>query len=371
MEALVRHVHLLFIASLVLVALAAGCNRRGGVGRGSVPRGTGEGGVMDLDGGVDEEVSPPGRDGGTSMGCGDGTQMCGESCVDIYSDPLHCGGCFAACDGGAYCEGGECIGEKMPTCFEPRVMCDGSCVDLSSNPAHCGECFYACPSGTYCSSYECVSTCTPSCSGRECGSDGCGGSCGTCGSGETCTFDGYCDPACAPGQTLCSGVCRSTLTDPSNCGGCAISCSIGYSCVSGACTPPTTGSGESCTSPSDFPAAGGSRTFTFTGRSANHTPLSCGTSSSTPDVVYRWTPTRSGTATFRAYGPTSSTDVMLSVFSSSSCTSTYSIACNDDETSGVFSSRATATVSAFSTYYVVVAPYSTTADTITLAITSP
>jgi hypothetical protein len=64
---------------------------------------------------------------------------------------------------------------------------------------------------------------------------------------------------------------------------------------------------------------------------------------------------------------------VLAVFSSSSCTSSYEVACNDDEASGVYSSRATVTVSAFSTYYVAVAPYGSTVptDTITLTVTAP
>ena len=35
-------------------------------------------------------------------------------------------------------------------------------------------------------------SCTPSCSGKTCGSDGCGGVCGTCASGQTCSSAGVC-----------------------------------------------------------------------------------------------------------------------------------------------------------------------------------
>jgi len=34
--------------------------------------------------------------------------------------------------------------------------------------------------------YGYTDQCTPSCTGKQCGSDGCGGSCGTCSSGYTC-----------------------------------------------------------------------------------------------------------------------------------------------------------------------------------------
>jgi len=35
-------------------------------------------------------------------------------------------------------------------------------------------------------------SCVPACSGKVCGSDGCGGSCGTCGSGQSCNASGQC-----------------------------------------------------------------------------------------------------------------------------------------------------------------------------------
>jgi hypothetical protein len=41
----------------------------------------------------------------------------------------------------------------------------------------------------------CIATapaCTPSCTGKACGSDGCGGSCGTCAGGTTCSAAGQC-----------------------------------------------------------------------------------------------------------------------------------------------------------------------------------
>jgi len=57
-------------------------------------------------------------------------------------------------------------------------------------------------------------SCTPSCSGKQCGGDGCGGSCGTCPSGKTCTA-GQCtgstgnDPA-GVDRSTCTGVSSAT-----------------------------------------------------------------------------------------------------------------------------------------------------------------
>jgi hypothetical protein len=41
-------------------------------------------------------------------------------------------------------------------------------------------------------SFTVGTACTPACSGRVCGSDGCGGSCGACGSGQSCNASGQC-----------------------------------------------------------------------------------------------------------------------------------------------------------------------------------
>lgn len=68
-------------------------------------------------------------------------------------------------------------------------------------------------SKTYC--------CVPDCTGKNCGSDGCGGTCGTCtGSGMSCNAGGNCcsfnmgNPcqvnACTNGKTACDGSCTET-----------------------------------------------------------------------------------------------------------------------------------------------------------------
>ena len=41
-------------------------------------------------------------------------------------------------------------------------------------------------------SFSVGAACTPACSGKVCGSDGCGGSCGSCASGQTCNTSGQC-----------------------------------------------------------------------------------------------------------------------------------------------------------------------------------
>eukprot|EP01117_Protostelium_nocturnum_P010039 TRINITY_DN357_c0_g1_i1.p1 TRINITY_DN357_c0_g1~~TRINITY_DN357_c0_g1_i1.p1 ORF type:complete len:1143 (-),score=409.41 TRINITY_DN357_c0_g1_i1:110-3538(-) len=80
------------------------------------------------------------------------------------------------------------------------------------------------------------SSCTPSCSGKNCGSDGCGGSCGTCASGGTCTTSGTC-------QT-CQRNCNGKTCGSDGCGGTCGTCASGSTCGStGTCV--STGGGGS------------------------------------------------------------------------------------------------------------------------------
>lgn len=59
-------------------------------------------------------------------------------------------------------------------------------------------------------------SCTPSCAGRECGTDGCGGSCGSCSASETCSAAQQCEPNPPTGGTH-----AVTMYGASWCGACA------------------------------------------------------------------------------------------------------------------------------------------------------
>ena len=84
--------------------------------------------------------------------------------------------------------------------------------------------------------------CDPVCSGKVCGSDGCGGSCGTCTSSESCQsgqcVEGPCVPDCS-GQECGDGGCDD---EPGVCGYCAEgeSCQFGQ-CVEVPCVPDCSG----------------------------------------------------------------------------------------------------------------------------------
>lgn len=169
-------------------------------------------------------------------------------------------------------------------------------------------------------------SCTPDCVGRACGDDGCGGTCGTCPSGRTCTAAG-----------VCSAV-------------------------------PSTG--EDCLDATVIPAEGGSFTFDFAERTADHTPFSCGSTTGQPDVAFVVTPVGRGTAIFETSG---TADVVMAVFSSFSCTNANELACDDDGAGVGWNSRIELSVTEGRSYYVVIAPYgtSTPPDSVTLHVSLP
>jgi hypothetical protein len=90
--------------------------------------------------------------------CGDLTK-CGDACVDVTSDPAHCGSCDTVCDAGKLCEDRKCV----PDCGD-STRCGDVCVDLRTNVDHCGECSKPCPRPTgdgkaVCRANKCAVTC--------------------------------------------------------------------------------------------------------------------------------------------------------------------------------------------------------------------
>ncbi len=93
--------------------------------------------------------------------------------------------------------------------------------------------------------------CIPICTGKNCGTDGCGGTCGTCGTGEYCNASGNCiaTSSCVPtncstqGYQCGSGIANGTCSGTLNCGTCSSEyyCNSSYRCVFNgtSCTPQT------------------------------------------------------------------------------------------------------------------------------------
>lgn len=77
------------------------------------------------------------------------------NCVDIYSNPLHCGECDIACLHGQVCSDGQCICPGAANAFCVSAGADW-CVDLETDADHCGECDNPCAAEQTCVDGRCV-----------------------------------------------------------------------------------------------------------------------------------------------------------------------------------------------------------------------
>lgn len=231
-------------------------------------------------------------------------------CVNLDTDPLHCGKCDIVCPAGQKCQGGGCVcdavkGEVVEKCYfdpkdqskfycvntdiqncgkcgnqcrlnevcvngqctcpAPLSKCDsGECTNKLSDAKNCGTCGAECDAVTQiCSLGNCI--CAPSKGYRNCGEAQCTNvktstnHCGlcqiACTGGQSCS-NGLC--VCPPGFTMCNGVCTNLQSDSSNCGACGVACAAGELCGLGQCVPqePAGGCFPALSWPSCDPAAG-------------------------------------------------------------------------------------------------------------------
>ncbi|MEC9072634.1 MAG: hypothetical protein VX938_09660, partial [Myxococcota bacterium] len=150
------------------------------------------------------------------------TPKCNESAGQCFQAPVLDGSSCEtgnACMKAEICMAGQCKGGQPISCDDQEPCTDDSC-DPSLGCVHV--------TNTNC--------CEPLCTGKECGSDGCGGACGICGEGETCVnsvcTQGGCTPSCIGkecGDDGCGGVCGA-------CGG-QETCTNGQCVGEGPCTP--------------------------------------------------------------------------------------------------------------------------------------
>ncbi len=139
--------------------------------------------------------------------------------------------------------------------MDGSTTCETSCSGKECGADGCGGSCGSCPIGSTCNGSG-MCACSPACTGRQCGPDGCGGSCGTCGSGTACNASGtcICAPACTGrqcGSDGCGGSCGTCGSDTAcNASGtciCVPACS-GRQCGSDGCggSCGSCGSGDSC-----------------------------------------------------------------------------------------------------------------------------
>jgi hypothetical protein len=153
--------------------------------------------------------SPPYTD------CGTGGEIL---CVNLQTDPDHCGGCGVPC-GALVCSSGGCALE----CDSGLQNCDGACVDLDTDRDHCSACNEPCAPTFVCIAGEC--TCREGevrCDNRCITPNACGGCadlgaspgqpCGNCGRLEcygtdelVCQGEGVCAPGEVGAACSCGG----------------------------------------------------------------------------------------------------------------------------------------------------------------------
>jgi hypothetical protein len=188
--------------------------------------------------------------------CREGLTRCGEGCVDLLTDPDHCGGC------GAICASGECINGACscagPTfgCAAPDECCSGTCCEGvccgageacgkgRCNPAACPECqepqvcgvlYHDKTSGCCLRDGDFLpGGCTPENAAAHCcaayDSTGIGVKCAVIGGEPIC----WSRPGCPNDLTQCDTSCVDLNVDANNCGACGIACESGQ-CVDGTC----------------------------------------------------------------------------------------------------------------------------------------
>ncbi|HRY95596.1 MAG TPA: hypothetical protein P5147_19195 [Myxococcota bacterium] len=91
--------------------------------------------------------------------------------------------------------------------------CVPTCTGKQCGDDGCGGSCGGCQPDQLCdANHYCV--CAPDCAGKECGDNGCGQTCGACPPGESCDPGGQCQPGCAPacdarecGDDGCQGSC--------------------------------------------------------------------------------------------------------------------------------------------------------------------
>lgn len=236
-----------------------------------------------------------------ALSCPEGQTACGDACVNLQTDPLHCGACNVTCFAGASCTAGlcecpasspdrcgvSCVNTQtdrancgtcghdcgLGTCGSGACACNpspvalcpppaaGTCVDTSSNASNCGGCGNVCLAGEVCTASSCVCNAprqicaegsTSVCADLQTNPRHCGNCTTACAAGETCAA-GTCQRTCAAGYTLCGDTCVNLQTDVTHCGSCTNACLLGQVCSAGTCQSATcttlTCAGKCCEAP--------------------------------------------------------------------------------------------------------------------------
>ena len=169
--------------------------------------------------------------------CGD--NGCGGSCGECGENEKCDGNGQCVC-ANVGCEGTCCVPGEI--CFE-QACCLADCTGRECGTDGCGGTCGEC-NGVQ---EECVNgtcACQPACDGMECDPDGCGEVCGVCGPGLVCQA-GVCTNQCGLGLDNCDGSCVDFTSDPAYCGNCETECATADPAKLGTCSNSQCG-GEDC-----------------------------------------------------------------------------------------------------------------------------
>jgi len=183
--------------------------------------------TSDASGGAVDVLPLPGNDVSVNSDTGNNCKPT-KTCAGDYSGECGgqmddgCGGfldCRNSCQAlGQVCKSGKCIDKSQ--------ACTPSCTSKECGDDGCGGSCGTCESGQSCTNGKCQAECTPDCGNKVCGDNGCGGTCGDCKDGETCEA-GVCQ-ACTP-------ACTDKQCGDNGCGGTCGDCKDGETCDQGQC----------------------------------------------------------------------------------------------------------------------------------------
>jgi hypothetical protein len=128
----------------------------------------------------------------------------GFFCVNLDTDPAHCGEVGRACGQGETCNAGVCQCGASDPCGDGQACCGGACIETDADNANCGGCGVTCGPEETCHGGMCI--------------------CGTGDDARACLR--FSDTSL--GELCCSGQC--VPQDNSNCTACGTTCGEGLNC---------------------------------------------------------------------------------------------------------------------------------------------
>jgi hypothetical protein len=130
--------------------------------------------------------------------CSGSNEICGSSCVDTLSNPMHCGGCDVRCTAmSPDCVCGRCVlgcATGFIGCCRTGPGSGDACFNPMTSNEHCGTCGTRCTGGAVCVMGRCESSLVD-CDPRRAT---CSTSAPTCSTGEYPRVEASCWNGCVP-----------------------------------------------------------------------------------------------------------------------------------------------------------------------------